>query len=75
MALPLQEGIAKEPVVGAIKQNISTPRKRASVTEYVDVLLLNTLTYWISRAASLLTLFVGDNTTFWDRKNVEVKEK
>ena len=60
---PLQEGVAEEPVVSA-KQNISTSRKRVSVTEYVDVLLPNTFTYWISQAASLLTLSVGDNTAF-----------
>ena len=39
-------------------------KKRASVTEYVDVRLPNALMYWISRAASLLGLFVGDNPAF-----------
>ncbi|WON75317.1 hypothetical protein [Nitrosospira sp. Is2] len=44
---------AEERLVGTIKQHISTPQNMASVTEYVDVLLPNTLTYWISRAAAL----------------------
>jgi hypothetical protein len=41
------------PLLGTIKQHISTPQNMASVTEYVDVLLPNTLTYWISRAGAL----------------------
>jgi hypothetical protein len=52
----LQVGVAKEQVVGAIKQNISTPVKRASVTEYVYVL--------DQPDASLLTLFVSDKAAF-----------
>jgi hypothetical protein len=45
----LPQGVAKEQVsCGCTQQNISTQRQ-GERTEYVDVLLSNTFTYWVRR--------------------------
>jgi hypothetical protein len=59
----LQQGVAKGPVsCGCTQQDISTQRQ-GERTEYIDVLLSNTFTYWVRRKL-LLTLFVRGNSDF-----------